>query len=316
MAVASIGTTTVTALSRRIIRDVIVDNVYGSNVLFFRWNRMNKIIERGGFQIEQPLMWTPMSGGGWYTGPQVLAVPQSDTIQNSVFAWKQAYGNVTVDGLTQLQADSPMKVADYLASQFKQAEMQLADLLGFGVWSDGTNTQTIDGVIEALGNNSGNYGGISQSGNPWWNSQLTTGATTMTLSVLNSKWIACQSGGQVPTVICGDKNNYSRYWALNQSFQQFPQQPGGQDTQLAQAGFTNLVFNNVPWLQDDHAPTNNLAFLNENYWELIVNDRANFYVQDFVKPPNQDAMTSLIVWAGNMSCSNLARQGLFTNITA
>jgi hypothetical protein len=27
-------------------------------------------------------------------------------------------------------------------------------------------------------------------------------------------------------------------------------------------------------------------------------------------------MTSLIVWAGNMSCSNLARQGLFTNITA
>jgi hypothetical protein len=35
-----------------------------------------------------------------------------------------------------------------------------------------------------------------------------------------------------------------------------------------------------------------------------------------VKPPNQDAMTSLIVWAGNMSCSNLARQGLFTNITA
>ena len=251
--VAAVGTTTITALSRRIIRDVIVDNVYGSNVLFFRWNRMNKIIEKGGYQIEQPVMWTPMSGGGWYTGPQVLSVPQSDTIQNTVFAWKQAYGNVTVDGLTQLQADSPLKIADYLASQFKQTEMQLADLLGFGIWADGTNPQTIDGVVEALGNNSGTYGGIAQSTNPWWNSQLTTGATTQSLSVLNSKWIATQSGGQVPTVIVGDKNNYGRYWALNQTFQQFPQQPGGQDTQLAQAGFTNLVFNNVPWLQDDHA---------------------------------------------------------------
>jgi hypothetical protein len=145
---------------------------------------------------------------------------------------------------------------------------------------------------------------------------LTTGATTQSLSVLNSKWIATQSGGQVPTVIVGDKNNYGRYWALNQTFQQFPQQPGGQDTQLAQAGFTNLVFNNVPWLQDDHAPTNTLAFLNENYWELIVNDKANFYVQDFVKPPNQDAMTSLVVWAGNASCSNLARQGYFSNMNA
>jgi hypothetical protein len=138
----------------------------------------------------------------------------------------------------------------------------------------------------------------------------------MTLAKLNALWVSCQSGGQVPTVIVGDKNNYSRYWALNQTFQQFPQQPGGQDTQLAQAGFTNLVFNNVPWLQDDHAPTNGLAFLNENYWELIVNDKANFYVQDFVKPPNQDAMTSLLVWAGNASCSNIQRQGAFTALTA
>ena len=242
-----------------------------------------------------------MSGGGWYTGPQTLSVPQSDTIQNSVFAWKQAYGNVTVDGLTQLQADSPMKIADYLASQFKQAEMQLADLLGYGIFSTGSNPQAIDGIYEAL-STTGNYGGISQSANP--------------LAKLNALWVACQSGGQVPTVIVGDKNNYSRYWALNQSFQQFPQQPGGQDTQLAQAGFTNLVFNNVPWLQDDHAPTNGLAFLNENYWELIVNDKANFYVQDFVKPPNQDAMTSLLVWAGNASCSNIQRQGAFTALTA
>src|SRR5579864_23127 len=315
MPVASIGTTTVTALSRRIIRDVIVDNVYNSNTLFFRWNRMQKIIEKGGFQIEQPLMYTPMSGGGWYTGPQTLSVPQSDTIQNSVFAWKQAYGNVTVDGLTQLQADSPLKVADYLATQFKQAEMQLADLLGFGIFSDGTNTQAIDGIYEAL-RITGTYGGISQTSNPWWQAQIDSTTTTMTLAKLNALFVNCQDGGQVPTVIIGDKNNYSRYWALNQTFQQFPQQPGGQDTQLAQAGFTNLVFNNVPWLQDSHTATNALAFLNENYWELIVNEKANFYVQDFVKPPNQDAMTSLLVWAGNASCSNIARQGAFTALTA
>ena len=313
--VTPVGTTMVTALSRRIIRDVIVDNVYGSNVLFFRWNRMQRIIEKGGYQIEQPLMYTPMAGGGWYTGPQTLSVPQSDTVQNSVFAWKQAYGNVTVDGLTQLQADSPLKIADYLATQFKQAEMQLADLLGYGIFSNGSNTQSIDGIYEAL-TTTGNYGGISQSANPWWQAQVDSSTATMTLAALNSLWVACQSGGQVPTVIVGDKNNYRRYWALNQTFQQFPQQPGGQDTQLAQAGFTNLVFNNVPWLQDDHAPTNGLAFLNENYWELIVNDKANFEVQDFVKPPNQDAMTSLLLWAGNASCSNIQRQGAMTALTA
>lgn len=315
MPVAAIGTTTVTALSRRIIRDIIVDNVYGSNPLFFRWNRMNRIIEKGGFQIEQPLMYTPMSGGGWYTGPQVLSVPQSDTIQNSVFAWKQAYGNVTVDGLTQLQADSPIKVADYLATQFKQTEMQLADLLGYGVFSNGTNSQAIDGIYEFL-STSNTYGGISQSANPWWQAQIDDSTTDLSLAALEALWVSVQSGGQVPTVIVGDRLNYSRYWSLNQSFQQFPQQPGGQDTQLAQAGFTNQVFNNVPWLEDDHAPSNGLAMLNENYIEMIVNDKANFYVQDFVKPPNQDAMTSLVVWAGNLSCSNVQRQGAFTALTS
>src|ERR1035437_131807 len=316
MPVASIGTSTVTALSRRIIRDIIVDNVYGSNVLFFRWNRMNKIIEKGGFQIEQPLMYTALSGGGWYTGPQTLSVPQSDTIQNSVFAWKQAYGNVTVDGLTQLQADSPQKVADYLASQFKQCEMQLADLLGYGIFSDGTNAQAIDGVYEAV-STGGSYGGITRSSSPWWAANVDSSTTTMTLPKLQAMWSLCQSGGQVPTVIVSAKAKYNSYWALNQVFQQFPQQPGGQDTQLAQAGFTNLVFNNVPWVQDDHMPsTGGPVFLNENYWELIVNDKANFFVQDFVKPPNQDAMTSLMVWAGNASCSNCARQGGFTALTS
>ena len=42
--VTAIGTTTVTALSRRIIRDVIVDNVYGSNVLFFRCTRRCRVV--------------------------------------------------------------------------------------------------------------------------------------------------------------------------------------------------------------------------------------------------------------------------------
>jgi hypothetical protein len=314
MAVSAVGVNTITSISRRIVRDFIADNVYGSNPLFFRWNRMQRIIEKGGYQIEQPLMYTTMAGGGWYSGPQVLSVPQSDTIQNSVFAWKQAFGNVTVDGLTQLQADSPLKMADYLATQFKQTEMQLADLLGAGLFSNGSVSTVLDGIYEFL-SASNTYGGISQSSNAWWQAQIDSSTATMTLSALESLWVKAQSGGQVPTVIVGDTNNYRRYWGLNQSFQQFPQQPGGQDTQLAQAGFTNQVFNNVPWLQDSHTATNALAFLNENWIELIVNDKANFYVQDFVKPPNQDAMTSLVLWAGNLSCSNVARQAAFTALT-
>ena len=40
MAVTAIGTNTVTAIARRYIIPRIVDNIYGSNVLLARWNKM------------------------------------------------------------------------------------------------------------------------------------------------------------------------------------------------------------------------------------------------------------------------------------
>src|ERR1700733_4791296 len=82
MAVTAIGTNTVTAIARRYIVPRIVDNIYGSNVLFARWNKMNKIAIKGGTQIEFPLMYIKMGAGGWYSGYQPLNVQPTDWIQN------------------------------------------------------------------------------------------------------------------------------------------------------------------------------------------------------------------------------------------
>jgi len=82
VAVTAIGTNTVTAIARRYIIPRIVDNVYGSNVLLARWNKMNKIVIKGGTQIEVPLMFTRMAAGGWYSGYQLLNVQPTDSIQN------------------------------------------------------------------------------------------------------------------------------------------------------------------------------------------------------------------------------------------
>lgn len=322
MAVTPIGTNTVTALSRRLILPRIVDNVYNSNVLFYRWYHANKFVQQGGTQIEQPLMYTRMAAGGSYQGYQLLNVTPSDTIQNAAFPWAQYYSPVTIDGLTLLRADSPIAIADFVATQFKQAEMDLSDLLGTGLWSDGTNANDIQGVRLAVdtGVVASSYGGITHSGNTWWQSQIDSTTTTMTLSALQSLFGSCTQGGRAPTIIFSTQANYNRYWGLNLSPQQFPVQPGGKDMQLAQAGFENLLFNGVPWLVDSHIPTTgtegNIFFLNEDYIQVVTAARADFHLQDFQTPVNQDAMTALLIWAGQLVFSNIQRQGKFTAIAA
>jgi len=98
--------------------------------------------------------------------------------------------------------------------------------------------------------------------------------------------------------------------------QAFPVQPQGTDVQLGQAGFTNLVFNGVPMCVDSHVPAGNMFFLNEDYIYLYVNPRADFNMKEFREPVNQDAMTSLILWAGNVCLSNCLRQGKLLGITS
>lgn len=322
MAVTPIGTNTVTALSRRLILPRIVDNVYNSNVLFYRWYHSNKFVQQGGTQIEQPLMYSRMAAGGSYQGYQLLNVTPSDTIQNAAFPWAQYYTPVTIDGLTLLRADSPLAIADFVATQFKQAEMDMSDNLGSGLWSDGSNATDIIGTRAAVDNGTINstYGAIAHSGNTWWNSQIDSTTTTMTLLSLQSLFGSCTSGGRSPTIIFSTQANYNRYWSLNLSPQQFPVQPGGKDMQLAQAGFENLLFNGVPWLVDSHIPTTgtegNIFFLNEDYIQIVTAARADFHLQDFQTPVNQDAMTALLLWAGQLVFSNIQRQGKFTVIAA
>ena len=329
MAVTPIGTTTVTAISRRLILPKITDNIYGSNPLFYRWNRMNKIVEKGGFQIEVPLMYTKMQGSQWYSGYQVLNITPTDSVQNGALPWAQLEVAVTVDGLTLLRASSNEAIVDYIATQFKQAEMDIADNLGFGLWSDGVANPLMTVGLYAIVDNGGiaaAYEGISHSSNSWWNAQIDSSTTTMSTIALQNLFGSCTSGGRSPTVIISNQANYNRYWALNLASQQYPVQPGGRDQQMAQAGFENLLFNGAPWMVDSHCGPgvgNNLSataaggplFLNESYFEYVVSERANCTMRDFQSPPNQDAMTALLLWAGALTCSNISRSGRFTALT-
>lgn len=314
-----IGTNEINSISRRYIHPQLVDNVYRSNPMFFRLNAMNKKMLQGGLQIEVPLVYTRFAAGGFYQGYDLLDVTPSDTVKNAAFDWKQAYVPVSVDGLTLIRADSPEAIVNFLTFYFENAQTELAEILGTGVWSDVvTNNKVIDGLKGAVddGTVATTYGGLSRTTNTWWKSQIDSGTATLTLLSMRTMMGNTSEGGRHPTLLVGTQLNYNRFWNLTQPSQAFPVQPGGHDEQLAQAGFSNLLFDGVPFVVDSHVPANHIFFLNEDYVYLFVNPRADFNMKEFREPVNQDAMTSLILWAGNVVLSNCARQGKMTAVTA
>jgi hypothetical protein len=313
-----IGTNEINSISRRYIYPTLVDNVYRSNLMFFRLNARNKKVLQGGLQIEVPLVYARFAAGGFYQGFDLLDVSPSDTVKNAAYDWKQAYVPVSVDGLTLIRADSPEAVVNFLSFYFEQAQTELAEILGAGMWSVANAVKSVDSIPTAVDNGTlaATYGGLARGANPFWSANVTNITPPLALATLQTMFGTCTEGGRHPTIIVTTQAVYNLYWALSTGGQAFPVQPGGHDEQLAQNGFTNLIFNGVPIAVDSHVPASQMFFLNEDYIYLYVNPRADFNMKEFREPVNQDAMTSLILWAGDVCFSNLQRQGKLTGVTS
>jgi len=316
-AVTPIGTNVVTSISRRYIMPTIVDNVYNSNPIFFRINKSKRFI-KGGTQIEVPLMYSRFSNGGAYQGLDVLSISPSDTVKNGAWDWRQYYVSVAVDGRTLIKVDSPESIANFIKLQFAQAEMEMAANLGAAIWGDNTGGtgKEIDGIGLAV-DATLPYAGLNPSTETWWKSTETTASQDITLNNLNQLFSNASVGGRHPSIIVSQQNAYNEYWNLGTNNQTIWQGPQAYDEQLYAGGFTNLLFNGVPWVTDPNVPdgANDLSsvyMLNEDYIYWCVSPRGDMVITDFQEGITQDAMVAKMLFAGNLVVTNRARHAKHT----
>jgi len=322
--VSPIGTDTVSSIARRYIVPQITDNIYKSNPLFFRLTQANKKMISGGYQIEVPVLFQRFNTGGTYSGFDLLDVAPQDTVKNAVFDWAQYYVTVAIDGRTLLKVDSPDAIANIIQLQFRQAQMEMAENLATGIYSTGSDAKGIVGLGAAVDDATAaaSYAGITRSSNTWWKAVRDASTSTLTMAALNSNLMAATYGGKSPTLIASRYEQYNRYYALAQAYQRFVVPTGGADDQLGSAGFTNLLFNNIPWVVDSHvgdgpnSSNSNIYMLNEEFIDLGVTPRADFELEDFQTPPNQDAMVAKLLWAGQLLVSNCRTHAVLSNISA
>lgn len=320
--VTPIGQNAVTSLGRRHFMTDLVDNVYGDNLMFYRLNAANKKQTEGGFQIEVPLIYRRFTNGGPVRGFATYDTAPNDNIKNAAFEWKGYVVPISVDRQTLYKCETSDAVANFLEAYFKQAEEEMSELLGFGIWHTGTDADEIDGIPTAVDASNppaavGNYGGIDRATNTWWVATEDGSTATMTLPALQTMFGIVKVGGRRTTIIVGQQVQFDRYWNLNVQNQTIMQGPMAYDQQLAAAGFDNLLFNGVPFAVDDHVDAaNNLYFLNEDYFTLKVISKSDFILTDFIRSQNARSYVATVEWDGNLVIDSPARQGKFTALAA
>ena len=304
-----IVTTTLAGYSK-----TLADNVTNGNALLRHIDgKGNKQIATGR-TIVQELEYATNSTAKWYSGYEVLDTSTSNVFTAAEFNYKQLAGNVVISGLEQVENSGKEAIFNLLKSRVRNLEKTLKNTMATGLYADGTGTdgKELGGLqLIVAGTNTNTVGGINAGTYTFWKNQVydfstesvTPSATTIQ-TAMNTLWLSTTRGADHPDIIVAASNYFQFYWSSLQTNQRFTSDDN------ASAGFMNLMFMDAPVYYDDQCPTSKMYMLNSDYLFLRPAQGREFSPLGEKASVNQDAMVLPVVWAGNMTCSNRARQGV------
>ena len=304
-----IVTTTLANYSR-----TMADNITNNNALLRSIQEKGNKVVAGGRTIVQELEYATNSTTKWYSGYEVLDTSTSNVFTAAEFNYKQLAGNVVISGLEQVENSGKEAVFNLLKSRVKNLEKSLKNTMATALYADGTGTsgKELGGLQLLVPGTVGNtVGGINSTTYSFWQNQVydfstesvTPSATTIQ-TAMNTLWLATIRGADKPDCIVADSTYFQYYWASLQTNQRFT------SDDKASAGFMNLMFMDAPVYYDDQCPASIMYMLNTDYLFLRPASGREFSPLGEKASVNQDAMVLPVVWAGNMTVSNRARQGI------
>lgn len=299
---------------------LIADNVSNHNALYRQMKRKGKVKKSGGYEIVLPLDYQENSTYQRYSGYDLLDISQSDVLTSAKYEWVQAAVNVTASGREMRMNNSKEKIADLVKARMKNAMRTAANNMSTDMYSDGTATNQMGGLAHLIQSDptaSSTVGGINQSTYSWWRNQIKeldgTGTYADIRADMNDLWLLTVRGNDKPDMIVSTHDLYSAYWEQLSDQQRYTKSDDA-DT------FENILFRGVPVFFDDD-DTNftttgeTMYFINTDYLQVVCHPQADWSVQEEKVSVNQDAIVVPIIFQGQMTCSNRARQGRVIDLT-
>jgi hypothetical protein len=298
----------ITAITEKKFIPKLVDNIFNANPLLKKL-KQNEEMQPGGDKVVCPLNYAIVSASGWYQGSETLSTTDNEVITAAEYDWKQLYANISITRRDELRNMGDSAIINFVKSKVEVAEKTIRDKLATALYNDGTDAKQIQGLKLAVGT-ANTVGGIDQSTYSWWQANVDSSTTTLTLSAMQGLYGDCGEGTEYPNIAIGDQDMFDRYYALLQPQQRFA------SSEMADGGFKSLQFNGIPVVVDANCAAGDLYMLNLDYLKLMPHKDENFRLEPFVKPINQNVKVAKIYWMGVLASSNNRRQGLLDSITA
>ena len=299
----------------------LADNVSKNNALLTKLKSKGKVRPiTGGSKILEELEY----GEGdmvWYSGYDTINYTPKQLFTAAEYAIKLAAVPVAVSGEDMLKNSGKAQVLELMEKRIQNAEKTMGNQLSAAMYGDGTasNGKAIGGLKLLVADDpaTGTVGNINRaaSGNEFWRNQSASvsGLTSENImQAMNEMYLKCSRGIDKPDLIIVDDKLYSIYEQALQPQARF------NNPKLAEAGFTNLKFKGADVIfdggQGGYCPADHMYFLNTDYLYLRPHKDRNMKVIGGDRLAiNQDAMYRIIGWAGNMTMSNAALQGVLIN---
>lgn len=294
----------------------VADNVSNHNALYRRLKSKSQIKKLdGGYEIVRPLDYAENSTYQRYSGYDTLNISASDVLSAAKYDWMQAAVNVVASGRELRMNSGKNQIIDLAKARLKNAMRTASNNMSVDIYSDGALTNQMGGLKNIITTDgTGTVGGINSATYTWWANQFyeIPGTNAWTKSnikgYMNTLWLACVRGTDRPDLIVSTNDFYSAYWESLQDIQRFT-------TEKSEGGYTidSLKYVDADVVHDLNSNFTStgetMFFLNTEYLEMCVHQAANWTQLDEKMSVNQDAEVIPLLWMGNITCSNRARQG-------
>ena len=318
----------------------LADNVTNNNALLRRLKQKGNVRTfSGGNVIFEELMYVDASqiNVNSYSGYETLNVGENSPISAAQYSIAQYAGAVTMSGLQMLQNAGPEQMIDLMEGRMKVTEAQLMNRIDYDLYQNGTGNggKNLTGLAAAVPDSptSGTYGGINRAVWSFWQSQKYSGTTDGGAAVsaaniqayMTALALRLVRGRNMPDLFIGDATYYGFYVNSLQAIQRITSDTG---SGTAGAGFPSLKFYGGGMAADvvmgggvnfavntagttGGATSAHMWALNTDYIFFRPHKDRNFVpIGGERQSVNQDAVVKLIGWAGNLTCSGSAFQGV------
>lgn len=316
MADLNVGELVATTLRNR--QPEMADNITNNNALLWRLEKKGNFAPAdGGRTIDEPLMYAENTNAKWFDGYESFDIQPDDSIDLAVYDWKQLGCFATISGIESIKNSGRYAVKNLIKARVKVAEATLRNKAGLSIFSDGTGTggKELGGLQLLVADDptaAGTVGSIAQATNTFWQNQYST-STNVTSSNVQSEYNSmylntCRLGDKTDLIISGN-SMYTHYWTSLQTIQRIT------TSEMGEAGFMSLKFQNADVVFDENCNTNRAYFLNTDNLFFRCAPSRKFRVGKERQIDNADYVVVPIWFAGNITCSNRSLQGVIKDTT-